>query len=129
MDGLFARLAAPTKVPRLLVGDLNTPRDEYADGTVETWGGLPGSDNRWDAGERAVLVGLAEHDLADAFRRFHGYKRKAFSIVMRGNKRRYDHVFASQALRVVDARYLHQHRVAKLSDHSPILVEFDVRGS
>lgn len=72
-----------------------------------------------------MLAGLANHDLADAFRQLHGYKKQAFSIIMRGNKRRYDHVFASAALPASKAEYLHRHRLAKLSDHAPLLVVFE----
>lgn len=124
LEGVYKRLATTTTVPRILVGDFNTPKREHADGTIETWGGKPGRGNRWDAGERSVLAGLVEHDLRDVVRQLHGYKKQPFSIVVRGNKRRYDHVFASGSLRARSAEYLHRHRLAKLSDHAPLLVEF-----
>ena len=125
LEGVYKRLAKATIVPRILVGDLNTPKLEHHDGSVETWGGKPGRGNRWDIGERCVVADLADHDLPDVFRDLHGYAKSAFSVVVRGNKRRYDHVFASRSLRACSAKYLHRHRVAKLSDHAPLLVEFD----
>ena len=72
-----------------------------------------------------MLTGLAEHDLHDVFRVVHGYARSAFSIVMRGTPRRYDHVFASRSLNPTTAEYLHGLREAKLSDHAPLVVDFD----
>ena len=122
LEGLYRRLASPSMVPRLLVGDLNTPKYEHLDGAVETWADK--RDKRWDQGERNVLVGLAEHELADVYRSIHGYTVAGFSIVMRGTARRYDHVFCSRSLRPVSAQYLHQHRESELSDHAPILVDF-----
>lgn len=124
LEGVYKRLATATNAPRILVGDLNTPKLEHADGTVESWGGKSGRGNRWDAGERCVLAGLSEHDLHDVVRQLHGYKPNAFSVIVRGNKRRYDHVFASAALHARSAEYLHRYRQAKLSDHAPLLVEF-----
>lgn len=124
LEGIYDRLAKAATIPRILVGDLNTPKLEHRDGRIETWGGKTVRGNRWDEGERSVLAGLADHDLRDAFRQVHGYKKQAFSIVVRGTKRRYDHVFASRSLRARHAEYLHRHRLAKLSDHAPLLVVF-----
>jgi endonuclease/exonuclease/phosphatase family metal-dependent hydrolase len=125
LEGIYTRLATATAVPRILVGDLNTPKAEYTDGAIETWGGTPGRGNRWDAGERSVLAGLVEHDLHDVVRQLHGYKKQPFSIIVRGNKRRYDHAFASRSLHARSAEYLHRYRQAKLSDHAPLLVVFE----
>lgn len=124
LEGVYNRLVKQTGIPRILVGDLNTPKAEHPDGTVETWGGKPGRGNRWDVGERRVLVGMSDHDLIDVFRDLYGYTKPAFSVVVRGNKRRYDHVFASRTLRARSAQYLHRHRQANLSDHAPLLVVF-----
>lgn len=121
LEGIYARLATRSRVPRILVGDFNTPKDEHPDGTVVTWGTVAGGD-RWDVGERQVLEGLAQHDLRDAFRALHGYRKRAFSIVMRGTPRRYDHVLASRVLRPTKAEYLHDCRKAGMSDHAPLLV-------
>ena len=121
LEGIYARLRKPSAVPRILVGDFNTPKVEQADGRVETWGSR---DDRWDKGERQILIGLANHDLHDVFRALHGYATSDLSILMRGRPRRYDHLFASRALNPVTAAYLHPLRVTGLSDHSPLLVEF-----
>ena len=116
--------ATPASVPRILLGDFNTPKLEHPDGRVETWGGEPSQSNRWDIGERNVLTKLALHDLHDTFRSLHGYEQQAFSIVVRGTPRRYDHVFASRVLKPVMAQYVHIHRAAKLSDHAPLVIDF-----
>jgi hypothetical protein len=36
-EGIFARLARPADAPRILCGDLNTPREEREDGEVVSW--------------------------------------------------------------------------------------------
>ena len=66
--------------PRVLCGDLNTPRREHADGSVLTFahdssGRLrPERGERWDAAERALVHTLRdEHGWVDAFRALHGY--------------------------------------------------------
>ncbi|HET9622948.1 MAG TPA: endonuclease/exonuclease/phosphatase family protein [Kofleriaceae bacterium] len=124
LEGVFKRLATAASVPRILLGDFNTPKLEHPDGRIETWGGVPSEDNRWDIGERNVLTKLASHDLHDAFRALHGYEQPAFSIVVRGSARRYDHVLSSRVLRPVMAEYVHLHREAKLSDHAPLMIHF-----
>lgn len=124
LEGVYKRLAKPSRLPRILAGDFNTPKLEHPDGAIETWGRKPGRGDRWDEGERKVITGLNDHDLQDVFRSLHGYGAAAFSIIMRGNKRRYDHVFASRALNAITAEYLHAHREARISDHAPLLIEF-----
>jgi exonuclease III len=75
------------------------------------------------------LSRLAEWDLADVYRRLHGYgTQEASWILRRGDAkigRRFDHVFASSALRPKRCGYLHRLRDIGLSDHSAIEVEFD----
>ena len=81
---------------------------------------------RWDAGERAVLCGLADFDLSDAFRRLHGYSANDLSWKPNGpyKGRRFDHVFTSKALKVKECVYHHQPREDRLSDHSPLETVF-----
>ncbi len=144
LESIYKRLAYPTQIPRILCGDFNTPQEEMPDGTVMTWGQKRATDGtfrlgrgggkkgepleRWDTGERNVLTGLAPFDLADVYRRLHGYSVSDFSFILvnrgRGIKRRFDHVFASSDLNPVACTYLHLLREEKLSDHSPIEVDF-----
>lgn len=86
--------------------------------------------NRWDSGERNVLVGLAEYDLVDVFRLLNGYEldEKSWFMMRKGVEfsRRFDHVFSSRSLKWVDCGYLHEMRKRGLSDHSPIVGDFQL---
>jgi exonuclease III len=142
-DGMFTRLSGKSDIPRILCGDFGSPQLER-DGEIVTRGQDVGSDGLetpppgngcWDTGERSVLQGLATDDLADAFRRPHPDEEE-YSWVRRGRgrggakkkvRRRYDHVFASEMLGVVDCRYVHAVREEGLSDHSAILAAFEPR--
>jgi endonuclease/exonuclease/phosphatase family metal-dependent hydrolase len=126
-EALFERLADPaTTEHRLLCGDFNSPKHEAADGGVTTFGvHRPRAFERWDAGERSVITGLAEHDLADAFRQLHGYGRVAHSWVWRNQiGRRFDHVFASASLAIQACEYREDWRTSHLSDHAAIVADF-----
>jgi hypothetical protein len=65
----------------------------------------------WDAGERRVMSGLAEHALVDVYRDLHGYAVTDSSCILRrgGEEvgRRFDHVFASRKLVPHSCEYLH----------------------
>jgi exonuclease III len=130
LAALRAGLAA-TSGPRVLCGDFNTPRREYADGTVisfarDSRGRLrPERGERWDSAELGVVPGLRELGFADAFRVVHGYASKEPSWVWsHGGGWRLDHVFAA-GLSVVASAYHHGWRDDGLSDHSPL--EADLR--
>ena len=128
-EALHTRLATPCERPRVLCGDLNTPRAERDDGTVEFWGARhPPHTERWDKAERSVVLGLGEHDLPDVFRALNGYTATDASwLVRRGGQswgRRYDHVFASRRLTPTACRYHHAWREQRLSDHSAIEADF-----
>ena len=87
-----------------------------------------GPGERWDAAERSILTGLAPYDLADVFRRLHGYGVAEFSWRLKrlGKFRdsRFDHVFASATLNPVECPYVHAWRESGLSDHSGLEVVF-----
>jgi exodeoxyribonuclease III len=137
LEGIYKRLACPSERLRILCGDFNTPQEELPDGEVITWAWTirRGSrklrkerGQRWDDGERNVLAGLAKFDLADVFRRIHGYGHdpKAFSWRAGNSKlRRFDHVFASARLNANQCDYVHDLRESGLSDHSPIEPTFN----
>jgi exonuclease III len=117
--------------PRVLCGDLNTPRRELPDGTVvsfarDSHGRLrPERGEWWDAGELGVVPGLRDLGFTDAFRTLHGYDSREPSWTWRrwGGGYRLDHVFTSAELRPVAAAYRHEWRDAGLSDHSALEVE------
>jgi exonuclease III len=117
--------------PRVLCGDLNTPRRETPDGTV--WSFARDGRGRlraeragfWDESELGVVPGLGELGFADAFRALHGYSEREPSWVWRrisghGGGWRLDHVFCSAELRPVASAYHHEWRDAGLSDHSAL---------
>jgi exonuclease III len=120
--------------PRIVCGDLNTPRRESPDGAVMSFardssGRLREErGDRWDAGELGVVPGLRDIGFADAFRTLHGYAEKSPSWTWRqiaGHTGGYriDHVFTSEELRPVSAVYHHDWRDAGLSDHAALEVE------
>jgi hypothetical protein len=107
---------------RFLCGDFNSPKKESDDGEVTVWG----SNEDWIEAERSVMVDLAAYDLTDAYRDVNGYGDDAYSWVAENNgsesPRRFDHVFASEALHATEATYLHE--FDELSDHTPLEVVF-----
>ncbi len=82
LETVFAHLAAPSELPRILAGDLNTPRYESREGDVQTFARTragrirPDYGERHDAAELALIVGLRAHGYRDAFRDLHGYGRR-----------------------------------------------------
>jgi exonuclease III len=120
-EGLYRRLAGVAALPRVLCGDFNVPLREEPDGTIVPFG-RPG---RAAEAELSILRGLADYDLADAFRAVRGYGAREFSWYSTfGNGFRLDHVFASQSLNVRGCRYLAALRVRGLSDHAAVEADF-----
>jgi exodeoxyribonuclease-3 len=126
LEAVRAGLAAGSG-PRVLCGDLNTPRREYPDGTVlsfarDTKGRLrPERGSEWDVGELGVVPRLSELGFQDAIRTLHGYGAPERSWTFRhGGGWRLDHLFASAELTVEAAAYHHDWRLAGLSDHSAL---------
>jgi exonuclease III len=122
--------------PRVLCGDLNTPRRESPDGTV--WSFARDGRGRlreeragfWDESELGVVPGLRELGFADAFRALHGYGSREPSWTWRrisghAGGWRLDHVFCSAKLEPVACAYHHDWRERDLSDHSAL--EADLR--
>jgi exodeoxyribonuclease III len=118
--------------PRILCGDLNTPRRELPDGDVLTFahdsaGRLrPERGERWDRAERALVHGLRERGWVDAFRALHGYGEREASGTFANDRGgwRLDHVLAT-GLRPVAAAYAHDWRRAGLSDHSALIADLE----
>jgi exonuclease III len=148
-EAVFAALARPSRHPRILCGDFNTPIHESQDGKIYTgiwrWQGReltlrPGREGvggRWDRAELSILRGLSEFDLSDVFRKLYGPERVEFSFYTRKPHapanasdpkfgRRFDHVLASTSLSSPSFEYLHRYRTGGLSDHSPCAVLFDL---
>jgi endonuclease/exonuclease/phosphatase family metal-dependent hydrolase len=130
-EAVHVHLAAAAGHPRLLCGDLNTPRREHSTGEVWTfardqWGRLRAErGERWDAAELSLLRGLEPYGMHDAFRRRHGCERRELSWEWPRWKGGYrlDHLVVSSDFTVNEVDYLHAWREAGLSDHSPLLAE------
>jgi exonuclease III len=117
--------------PRVVLGDLNTPRREHADGTVWTFArdryGRLREDRgeRWDTAESALVRGLEPFGYRDAFRALHGFasKEPSWEWPRWGGGYRLDHLIVSAGVEVASCRYAHDWRREGLSDHSPLIAE------
>ncbi len=132
LAGIYYALAIPTDRLRILCGDFNTPREETTAGETITWGQYYSKRKgcycvrgakQYEV-EIRVLRGLADHDLPDVYRRFHGYGSEN---VCSWRTYRYDHIFASRALIPQRISYLHSLKEHRLSDHVPIEVIFALK--
>jgi endonuclease/exonuclease/phosphatase family metal-dependent hydrolase len=122
--------------PRVVLGDLNTPRKELPDGSVWTFarnrnGRLRAErGERWDAAESALIRGLEQHGFRDAFRALNGFdsKEPSWEWPRWGGGYRLDHLIASAEVDVTTCSYRHDwRREARLSDHSALVAELTVR--
>ena len=122
--------------PRVVLGDLNTPRREHADGTVWTfardrYGRLREErGERWDAAETALIRGLEQRDFRDAFRALNGFEAKepSWEWPRWGGGYRLDHLIASAEVEVTACAYRHDwRRDDRLSDHSALVAELSVQ--
>jgi endonuclease/exonuclease/phosphatase family metal-dependent hydrolase len=127
LEAVFAAVSAPDGRPRVLAGDLNTPRYESREGEIATFardrkGRLrPELGERHDRAELLLIDELVRRGWRDAFRALHGYARRDRSWAMRtGFGYRLDHVLVSPGLEPVECDYVHDWRTERLSDHSAI---------
>jgi exonuclease III len=134
LEALFAALAVADGVPRVLAGDLNTPRYESREGEIVTFARDRRGRLREELGERhdraelLLIDELTRHGWRDAFRALHGYARRDRSWAMRtGYGWRLDHIMASPELEPVEADYVHEWRTEGLSDHSAMWARLEPR--
>jgi exonuclease III len=131
-------LATANLAPRVLCGDLNTPRRELPTGEVisfarDSRGRLrPDRGPDWDAAELGVVPGLQELGYHDVYRAVHGYSAWDPSwtwkrIAGHEGGWRIDHMFASSQLRPIACRYHHAWRENDLSDHSALEADLEPR--
>ena len=143
-EGLFNYLHERKDNQKILTGDFNSPKLELETGEVVTWGqkinssGLPKisvnpkwkhqcSGERWDKAERSIIQNHNLLGLQDAFRAKNSYEVTSGSwYTNKGIGRRYDHVFSDQNIDVKNSFYEHTPRNLRLSDHSPLVVEFSI---
>ena len=131
LQAIRSGLDAAEPAPRVLCGDLNTPRRELPTGEVisfarDSRGRLrPERGPEWDAAELGVVPGLQDLGYRDAFRALHGYATPQPSWTWRkiaghDGGWRIDHIFASAELRAIACAYHHDWRDQELSDHSAL---------
>jgi exonuclease III len=134
-EAVFEHLRSATG-PRVVLGDLNTPRREHPDGSVWTfardrYGRLrPERGERWDAAESALIRGLEPDGFRDAFRALHGFdsKEPTWEWPRSGGGYRLDHLIASAEVEVTECAYRHDwRREDRLSDHSALAARLAVR--
>ena len=134
LEAVFEYLVAESSLPRVFVGDLNTPQYESREGEVQSFARTrtgrirPDYGERHDRAELGVIVGLLEHGWIDAFRSLHGYGRRDRSFMYKHVRLgwRLDHAFV-RGLEVEGCDYRHDLREAGLSDHSAMWVAVRVR--
>jgi exodeoxyribonuclease-3 len=125
---VYEHLARAEARPRILCGDLNTPRREFPDGLVWTfardqYGRLrPDRGEEWDEAELLLIRGLDRHGFRDAFRGLHGHERREISWGWQRWKGGYrlDHLLVS-GLSAEECHYEHRWREEGLSDHAPLI--------
>jgi endonuclease/exonuclease/phosphatase family metal-dependent hydrolase len=134
-EAVFEHLRSGTG-PRVVLGDLNTPRREHPDGSVWTFardrnGRLRAErGERWDAAESALIRGLEPHGFRDVFRELNGFdsKEPTWEWPRWGGGWRLDHLIASSEVTVTECTYRHDwRREDGLSDHSALVAELSVR--
>ncbi len=127
-------LTVAQPAPRVLCGDLNTPRRELPGGRVisfarDSRGRLRSERGReWDAAELGVVPGLQDLGYQDAYRAVHPDQAPPPSwtwkrIAGHPGGWRIDHIFASPQLHPVACQYHHAWREQHLSDHSALEVD------
>jgi exonuclease III len=136
-EAVFEHLRAGSG-PRVVLGDLNTPRREHPDGSIWTfardrYGRLrPERGERWDAAESALIRGLEPHGFRDAFRELNGFdsKQPTWEWPRWGGGYRLDHLIASADVDVPECAYRHDwRRDDRLSDHSALVARLSLKSS
>lgn len=140
LQALRRGLETPSRAPRVLCGDLNTPRRELPDGSTisfacDSRGRLrPDRGPEWDAAELSVVPGLRDLGYRDAYRTLHGYMSRSPSwtwktIAGHNGGWRLDHTFVSPPLVPRACQYHHEWREQGLSDHAALETDLEQRGS
>ena len=131
LQAIRAGLQLAPRMPRVVCGDLNTPRRELESGAVVSFardsrGRLrPERGPVWDEAELGVVPGLRDLGYRDAYRSLHGYGSREPSwtwqrIAGHGGGWRLDHLFTSAELWPAACVYHHAWRNEGLSDHSAL---------
>tara|TARA_X000000368_G_scaffold408415_1_gene389034 strand:- start:819 stop:1655 length:837 start_codon:yes stop_codon:yes gene_type:complete len=145
LEGIYNRLIKTKDSLNILCGDFNLPKEESVSKGMLSFAQTKnvkdevkikntfrgGDGKRWDIGERNIMIGLKEYGIEDSFRNLYSYKTQEYSWKFKRKdkilKRRFDHFFANKRFKVVSAKYLHSQK--KLSDHSSLLVKYDIKNA
>jgi exonuclease III len=123
-----ARMSAAATRPHIICGDFNSPKAESAEGGVTLF--FKPSRPAEYAGERALVHGLVELGMRDAFRACNGYEPQPISWHWKNRGRtggyRLDHIFVSPHFDVRRCWYDHEVRTRALSDHSLMCAELEL---
>jgi exonuclease III len=114
--------------PRVLCGDLNTPRREHSDGTAWTFARdrygrlIEERGEEWDEAELSLIKGLQGHGFRDGFLEANGTDMRELSWEWPrwGGGYRLDHLICAE-MSVEYCHYEHSWRELGLSDHSPLI--------
>jgi len=126
-EGVAEWIASMAGSHRVLLGDLNSPRSETVEGDITPFS------RPSHAREYAAELGLVKGPggMRDAFRFVNGYAPRDTSWSTRRKGRefgfRIDHIFVSDALEPLACWYDHELRLARLSDHAPMLADVALR--
>ena len=140
-EGVYGFIAHQGNQMKILCGDFNSPKEEFPDGRIITWGKtkrdkddrlINDLNERKARSEHLVFSELKVHDLHDVYRQITGYDSEGdYSWVHkwrdRRTYRRFDHIFASLRLNPISCKYHHQFLDLGLSDHAPISAVFEPR--
>ena len=130
IKALVEHAASGRVAHQVLCGDMNTPRAEFEDGTIITFGqtqrrdgsfGVPPRLRDLDAAERSLFRDLPAYGVTDAFRSLHGFAERASSW----RRFRLDHTFVSTGLAPITCRYHHDVVDQGLSDHAAMETELE----
>lgn len=127
-EGVAEWMASMRSPHHVMLGDLNSPRAETLEGDVIPF--TRPSHPRY-AAELGLVKGLRGHGMRDAFRFANGYAPRdtSWSTYRKGREFgfRIDHIFVSSALDPVACWYDHESRLARLSDHAPMVADVALR--
>lgn len=123
LENVYYRIRKAESGLRILAGDLNSPAEERADGTIVPWRADQDGElaERWTTAELNILEGLEEFGMVDVFRHLHGYGDLEVPDVSFQTKR-FDHLFASEELN--PKRGYYDQDGFECSDHAPLIAEF-----
>ena len=128
MHALMARGAGR---PQVICGDFNSPKSESLEGEIELF--FKPSRPAEYAGELALMHGLLELGMTDAFRVCNGFGEPSPSWFWKNRGRtggyRLDHIFVSPHFTVRRCWYDHGVRERGLSDHSMMCAEVGLLGA